>query len=79
MTNQDNITHLYNSLTIGGLKQKVTMAIADVCGITYNSVKTNRLGKGKTTPDKDIDRTISVLHNAVKFQNEYINNINVNL
>ena len=78
MTKQNNIELLYNQLTVSGLKEKAIMGIADKCGVTYNSVKSNWIGKNKYPQDKE-DDIIDVLQKANQIQYEYLTNIKVNL
>ena len=83
MTKQDNINTMYNQLTVAGLKSKTIMAIADATGTTYDSVNNNWLHRGNPakgkTPDKHIDTVIKIFQNAIRIQNNYINDLKVNL
>ena len=78
MTKQEQINSLYNQITIANLKEKTIMAISDKTGRAYNSINVNWIGRQKI-PEKYLDIVLETVNNAIKIQDEHINNLDVNL
>ena len=78
MNKNKNIMNLYKSIEMKGLKTKVVEVVSNHTGIKILSIKNNWFSNGQF-PEDHQDFLIKTLQNAHVIQNEYINNIKVNL